>query len=145
MWAPLIPGDYVQGFFRDDVPLRKPAESLEQLYDVLKSMEARTQDHKIYTSMHALLVCWEDDDLKVMDEINALKQLLESRFECTVEVFTVPSQDSNRIPPVEFRSRLLKLAYPKHEEEELLIIYYAGHGIREGSSWVWFPYVSICI
>ncbi|KAL8958678.1 MAG: hypothetical protein Q9193_004313 [Seirophora villosa] len=91
-----------------------------------------------YTSVHVLLLRWAEDDLNVLDELTTLKRVFENQFRFATEQWDIPSQNSTRA----LQTKLYNFQDAHQNENELLIVYYGGHGDadrRRGRS-IWAAY-----
>ncbi|KAI4196632.1 MAG: hypothetical protein LQ348_002269, partial [Seirophora lacunosa] len=91
-----------------------------------------------YTSVHVLLLHWAEDDLNVLDELTTLKRVFENQFRFATEQWDIPSQNSTRA----LQTKLYDFQDAHQNENELLIVYYGGHGDadrRRGRS-IWAAY-----
>ncbi|KAI4134407.1 MAG: hypothetical protein LQ341_006025, partial [Variospora aurantia] len=91
-----------------------------------------------YTSVHVLLLRWAEDDLNVLEELTILKWVFENQFRFATEQWDIPSQNSTRA----LQSKLYDFQDAHQDENELLIVYYGGHGDadrRRGRS-IWTAY-----
>ncbi|KAL9015742.1 MAG: hypothetical protein Q9185_006882, partial [Variospora sp. 1 TL-2023] len=91
-----------------------------------------------YTSVHVLLLRWAEDDLNVLEELTILKGVFETQFRFATEQWDIPSQNSTRA----LQSKLYDFQDAHQDENELLIVYYGGHGDadrRRGRS-IWAAY-----
>lgn len=76
--------------------------------------------------MHLLFLIWQDDDLGVSDEVEALKQAFNKGYVCaTTESFLIPSSKYAG----GMLKGLLEAWMADHDDgESLLVLYYGGHG-----------------
>lgn len=74
--------------------------------------------------MYVLLLRWTDDDLKVQDELTRLKNVFEYQFGFTTEQWDIPSLNPTRA----LQTKLYDFQDAHQSEDELLIVYYGGHG-----------------
>ncbi|KAL8924219.1 MAG: hypothetical protein Q9208_004183 [Pyrenodesmia sp. 3 TL-2023] len=77
-----------------------------------------------YVSVNVLLLRWTEDDLKVQSELTALKTVFENQYNFVVEQWHIPSTNSTRA----LQTKLYDFQNFHQGEDELLIVYYAGHG-----------------
>ncbi|KAL8991635.1 MAG: hypothetical protein Q9169_007796 [Polycauliona sp. 2 TL-2023] len=77
-----------------------------------------------YTSVHVLLLRWDEDDLNVQVELTMLKLVFESQFRFLCEQFDIPGRDPTRA----LQKKLYEFQDAHQGEDELLIVYYGGHG-----------------
>lgn len=77
-----------------------------------------------YTSVHVLLLRWVEDDLNVQEELTSLKRVFEHQFRFATEQWDIPSQNPTRA----LQTRLYDFQDAHQSENELLIVYYGGHG-----------------
>jgi len=86
--------------------------------------------HQIrYSRVHALLLSWEDDDLGVVSEVNALKDVLADLYHYNVQTYKIPSIKPKRALDARLEDFLRK-AEEEGGQETLLIVYYGGHATR---------------
>ncbi|KAL8732293.1 MAG: hypothetical protein Q9166_002865 [cf. Caloplaca sp. 2 TL-2023] len=78
----------------------------------------------LYTAVHVLLLRWAEDDLNVQEELATLKRVFESQFRFATEQWDIPSQNSTRA----LQTKLYNFQDTHQSEDELLIVYYGGHG-----------------
>ena len=91
-----------------------------------------------YKEVHVLLLSWEDDDLGVVDEVAELEDVFRKDYGCqTVERWEIPS-----LRPFSNLEDKLYLFRKKYSStDNLLIVYYAGHGYLDYSRlWKWAAY-----
>lgn len=77
-----------------------------------------------YTSVHVLLLRWTDDDLNVQLELTKLRKVFEYHFNFAVEQWNIPSHNPTRA----LQAKLYAFQDAHQSEDELLIMYYGGHG-----------------
>ncbi|KAF8856019.1 hypothetical protein BDZ45DRAFT_484443 [Acephala macrosclerotiorum] len=80
-----------------------------------------------YTGVHVLMISWEDDDLGVWRELEALRTVFEERYHFQVEEYRIPSIGQ---PDRALKRRAIEFLDHSDGEETLLIMYYAGHARR---------------
>nr|POE77954.1 hypothetical protein CFP56_09595 [Quercus suber] len=80
-----------------------------------------------YSSVHALLIRWQDDDLGTEKEIDALDDVLKNVYRYKTEKYLIPSHDSSW--QLQYRVSDFRNAHDK--ATSLLIVYYRGHGRLE--------------
>ncbi|KAL8858201.1 MAG: hypothetical protein Q9178_005213 [Gyalolechia marmorata] len=78
----------------------------------------------LYTSVHVLLLRWVEDDLNVQEELTTLKAVFDNQYGFATEQWNIPSQNSTRA----LQSKLYDFQNCHQSEDELLIVYYGGHG-----------------
>lgn len=74
--------------------------------------------------MHVLLLRWTEDDLNVQDELTRLRNVFEGQFRFATEQWDIPSQNPTRA----LQGKLYDFQDAHQSEDELLIVYYGGHG-----------------
>ena len=91
-----------------------------------------------YTGVFVLLLSWEDDNLGVTSEINELKDVFNQRYNFKTEEWKIPSNRSHN----KLGRRLLE--FLDHEgKENLLIVYYGGHGFMDDNrQCIWSRYIA---
>ncbi|KAL8853690.1 MAG: hypothetical protein Q9221_001501 [Calogaya cf. arnoldii] len=77
-----------------------------------------------YSSVHVLLLRWAGDDLNVQKEITPLEDVFEHQYKFNTEQWDIPSQSSTRA----LQTKLYDFQNCHQSEDELLIVYYGGHG-----------------
>jgi hypothetical protein len=82
-----------------------------------------------YATVHALMISWEEDDLRTEHEISKLKTLFEDVYRYSTNHYKIPSSDA---PEFDLDLVLSQTNYHHGRNEDgLLIIYYGGHGELE--------------
>ena len=91
-----------------------------------------------YQEVHVLLLSWEDDDLGVVDEVVELEDVFRKDYGCqTVERWEIPSLK----PYSNLEDKLYLFKKNYSSSDNLLIVYYAGHGYLDYSRlWKWAAY-----
>lgn len=83
-----------------------------------------------YKEAHVLLLSWKDNDLGVIDEVQDLQGVFEESYQYTsVERWAIPSLK----PHTKLEERLYDFKKEHSSIENLLIVYYAGHGFLDDS------------
>ncbi|KAL9084542.1 MAG: hypothetical protein Q9159_005160 [Coniocarpon cinnabarinum] len=80
-----------------------------------------------YSGVVVLLIRWEYDDLDTETEINDLEQLFRDAYHYRTETYLIPSIDST----TELEQRLLSFRTTYDTGDNLLVLYYGGHGSLE--------------
>ncbi|KAL8680082.1 MAG: hypothetical protein Q9224_006975, partial [Gallowayella concinna] len=78
----------------------------------------------LYIAVHVLLLRWAEDDLNVQEELTVLKTVFEDQFKFATEQWDIPSHNSTRA----LQTKLYDFQNAHQSEDELLILYYGGHG-----------------
>ena len=89
-----------------------------------------------YHDVHALLLSWEEDDLGVIDEISQLNVVLENNYHYETAQWKIPNTRSHN----SLASRLTTFLNEHESKDNLLIVYYGGHGYMNDSRqcvWSW--------
>lgn len=89
-----------------------------------------------YSTVNVLLLSWAEDDLKVIVEVERLRQVFEERYGFSADQWSIPSSDSHG----ELQDRLRKFTKTYGKEDALLIVYYGGHGYLDDFRqpiWLW--------
>ena len=91
-----------------------------------------------YKEVHVLLLSWKDDDLGVVDEVVELEDVFRNDYGCrTVERWEIPSLR----PYSNLEEKLYLFRKSYSSSDNLLILYYAGHGYLDYSRlWKWAAY-----
>ena len=91
-----------------------------------------------YKEVHVLLLNWEDDDLGVFREVVELEDVFRKDYGCrTVERWEIPSLK----PYSNLEDKLYLFRKNYSSSDNLLIVYYAGHGYLDYSRlWKWAAY-----
>jgi hypothetical protein len=80
--------------------------------------------HEDYSSVNAILLCWEDDDLEVRPEVDRLQELFRHDFNFITRIYTIPSES----PSARLQYELAKFVKEfSLDRKSLTIVYYAGH------------------
>ena len=75
-----------------------------------------------YTRVEVLLLRWEDDDLGVVTELEALRHVFEDLYGYGVQSYEIPGEK----PDKALKRRVLDFL-DFDEDGTLLVVYYAGH------------------
>jgi hypothetical protein len=86
-----------------------------------------------YHKVHALLLNWAADDLGTDIELQDLGRQLQSQFNFTTEFWKIPSQESDN----ELEKKLSQVKGGLEGQENLLIVYYGGHGQWHKNKSIW--------
>ncbi|KAL8647832.1 MAG: hypothetical protein Q9226_006266 [Calogaya cf. arnoldii] len=105
-------------------------------HDHISSLEVFSQDLQqaiansfprpktLYTSVHVLLLRWAEDDLNVQHELTTLMNVFNNQYSFATEQWDIPSQSPTRA----LQTKLYDFQNSHQNEDELLIVYYGGHG-----------------
>lgn len=85
-----------------------------------------------YRSVSALLVSWEADDLNVLKEVTKFETVLKAEYNFATNHCILPAKD----PETYFIKRLITFRSGRGEDD-LLIMYYAGHADGDNINYVW--------
>ena len=111
----------------------------EVLSDLIETARRKTYDTcDRYNTVHVLLVSWEEDDLKVIDEVEELEKVFDRTYGFCTERYQIPSDNSQ----LQATRRWIDFLDHAKSKKDLLIIYYAGHGGEERGELLWHWYVS---
>ena len=95
---------------------------------IVSDFQQTTRDYWVtredYSNVNALLVCWEDDDLKVRPEVDRLHELFEKDLNFKTRIYTIPSVNASAELQYELARFIKELSL---EKKTLTIVYYAGH------------------
>jgi hypothetical protein len=87
--------------------------------------------------VYVLLLRWKEDDLNVDIELKCLAKVFQA-YKFTTETFLIPSMNSQR----ELTKRVVSFLEHYDREDELLVVYYGGHGtINQARQATWWWYV----
>ncbi|KAI1087994.1 hypothetical protein F5B19DRAFT_473283 [Rostrohypoxylon terebratum] len=100
---------------------------LSDAEDIISRRLAEYQHHRMkgYSDITVLLLIWEEDDIGVIGEVNELANLFIGKFGYNVHVYRIPSEKS-----LHSLSRFIMDSVERCGEDQLLIVYYGGHGER---------------
>ena len=87
-----------------------------------------------YKAVHVLLLSWVDDNLGVLEEISELDGAFTSVYGYATEQWKIPSTRSHN----SLAKQLTGFLERYESEENLLIVYYGGHGyMNDNRQCVW--------
>ena len=94
-----------------------------------------------YTAVTALLLYWKENDLNPEREVDAIRELFQTDFGFTSLTFPIPSQSAQ----LELNREITAfVARCSNRVDNLIIIYYAGHGdMDENGDGIWAAYVHL--
>ena len=98
-------------------------------YQVLWNSTMDKGDHNQYEKVEVLLLCWAQNatDLKTTEEVNALKLVLEGRFNYHTTTEYLDNNKQQRLQ-VQLNTKVAAFVGANDGPNTLLIVYYAGHG-----------------
>ena len=112
-------------------------KDVKALGDLLNSAAAAAfpnQGSSRYKAVHALLLTWEDDNLGVINEVDELEVVFRQTYHFKVEKWKIPSKR----PHNTLAAKLLGFLEDFESKDNLLIIYYGGHGsMNDDRQCVW--------
>jgi len=84
-----------------------------------------------YKEAHVLFLSWEEDNIGVKQEINDLRSVFSRFYRYQTHEYEINSQKPGR----DTQSKVASFLSENDSHDNLLILYYAGHGIpsRQGS------------
>ncbi|MCJ1330704.1 hypothetical protein MMC10_007390 [Thelotrema lepadinum] len=82
-----------------------------------------------HSEAHVLLVRWEEDDLGTVNEINDLDNVFKDLYNYQTEQYLIPSRSSAN----ELEGALVDFKRAHDSDDNLLVLYYGGHGALEAS------------
>jgi hypothetical protein len=78
-----------------------------------------------YKEVHVLLMCWKEDDLECWGEIEGLRNVFKSLYNFhTVTPYQIPSSNPYSAVGIQLHNLVERYSAP----DNLLIVYYGGHG-----------------
>ncbi|KAI9694723.1 MAG: hypothetical protein M1822_000339 [Bathelium mastoideum] len=118
-----------------DLALRQPSptqdhvDSFEEFFEHLNqaAKSALPRKPRRYDNVYVLLLRWEDDDLGTQTELDALKVVFEKVYGYSTEEYLIPSHK----PAQQLEWKLINFRQAYDAEQNLLILYYGGHGSYE--------------
>ncbi|KAL8915809.1 MAG: hypothetical protein Q9172_006644 [Xanthocarpia lactea] len=115
-----------------DVPSSAPSIDLEDDIDK-QAQQNRLRESQNPKDVSVLLLRWAADNLGVIDEVKRLRDLLQSRFNFSAEIWDIPSED----PEDELVGEIMRFRKGK-QSDSLILLYYAGHGGGDTEKCLWF-------
>ncbi|KAL8958833.1 MAG: hypothetical protein Q9193_004184 [Seirophora villosa] len=110
------------------------AEFSKQFYDNSRTFFSERVD---YTRVTALLVHWEENDIKPEEEIDAVRDLFEKDFAFATSTFRIPRLRSQQALNKEISTFVASYS---NESDTLILVYYAGHGDVDNGKSIWAAY-----
>src|SRR5450432_1451794 len=77
-----------------------------------------------YKGVHVLLLSWEEDNLGVLEEVLELQDIFRRLYGFETDKWKIPSHKSHN----SLAGKLLKFVDDYDDKDNLLIVYYGGHG-----------------
>ena len=113
---------------------------MQDLNTSLQGIKPRCHSECVYTDVHVLACCWEDDKLGCLAEVEELQNTFRECFSFSVEdTFRIPIEDSHN----RTQERVTEFKRLYSSKSSLLIFYYGGHGgITDDGDCVWGWFVS---
>ncbi|KAI1443636.1 hypothetical protein F5Y02DRAFT_196717 [Annulohypoxylon stygium] len=110
------------------------------LRDLTRAIEAAWPKRRIsYADIHVLMITWEETDMPGMKkEIKRLSSVFSDVFGYNIHGVTIPTSK----PDLRVRREVDDFIEDYGQEDNLLIVYYAGHarpGLRSGAPPIWYP------
>lgn len=94
-----------------------------------------------YKNVRVLLLQWEDDDLQIDQEVERLAYVFSAPnpvgYNYTTERWSIPSTNSDGDEPCDLLNQRLVKFKRGATQEDLLILYYAGHGGGSPQNLLW--------
>jgi hypothetical protein len=104
--------------------------------DVATSANLFKMPHR-YKEVHAHFFSWEEDDLGVSEEIKKLHKVFENLSLATITTYyKIPSDNPYEFMDVTLSNVKNSWSHP----DNLLIIYYSGHGYLDRGRMMWHSY-----
>lgn len=109
------------------------------LEDLTKAWNAAwPKRHVNYSNAHALIITWEDNDIPNVDvETGRLADLIRDDYGYSVQLLNIPPSD----PDLNIRKYIDGFIGDHGQQNNLLIVYYAGHARRgrySGAPPIWY-------
>jgi hypothetical protein len=82
------------------------------------------------------LIRWEEDDLNVQTEVDALFNVFTDCYNFTTEVWEIPSKSAH----LQLMLKVTEFVEYYDSSENLMIVYYGGHGSINNArqaTWMW--------
>lgn len=96
--------------------------------DIIEDYKDHSQDYfahrNAYSTVHALLLWWQENDIHPEKEIGTLKALLENDFRFEVSTFQIPKDGTHKSS---LKKQIMNTVDNHSKKDSLLIVYYAGH------------------
>ena len=86
--------------------------------------------------MHVLLLRWEEDEMGVEYELDDLEKVFKNAYGFETETWLIPTFKSH----LALNRKAMQFVDDFGNAENLLIVYYGGHGLMNGSRqalWTW--------
>ncbi|KAM5345466.1 hypothetical protein ACJ41O_011328 [Fusarium nematophilum] len=94
----------------------------------------RGRSSQRYSSVQALLLHWNSDDLFVIPELEDLEKCLSEDYGFNTDIFAIPSENSH----LELMMRIGQLIKDRESTDTLFVVYYGGHArIDESRQSTW--------
>ncbi|KAI1089103.1 hypothetical protein F5B19DRAFT_468778 [Rostrohypoxylon terebratum] len=112
----------------------------EWLGDLTHAIGAAWSKRRVtYSDVHVLMITWEETDMPGMKkEIKRLSSVFSDVFGYNIHGVTIPTSK----PDLKVRREVDNFIEDYGQEDNLLIVYYAGHarpGLRSGAPPIWYP------
>ncbi|MCJ1285109.1 hypothetical protein MMC26_004447 [Xylographa opegraphella] len=110
----------------------KPHVSLDDFVEDLTHSLKRVfpTQSKYYDGVYVLLLRWEDDDLQTHTEVAKLDEVFQRLYHYKTQCECIPSKDPKKF--LQEKVMDFRREYDKEDENNLLIVYYGGHGVKPG-------------
>ncbi|OTA98110.1 hypothetical protein M426DRAFT_326250 [Hypoxylon sp. CI-4A] len=108
------------------------------LNDLTEALNAAwPKRHVTYSDVHALMITWEDNDIPHMDkEVTRLSNVLKGEFGYKIHPLIIPASKAD----LKIRREVDNFIENYGDQDNLLIVYYAGHarpGTHSGAPPIW--------
>lgn len=95
--------------------------------DIISSYESNTGDYfskrNVYSRVYALLIHWDENDLRPEKEVTALGGLLKDGFGFATDTLKLPPSNPESV----LVTKIMAVRDEHSAKDSLLIVYYAGH------------------
>lgn len=116
--------------------MQKFISDLQEAIDAIRS----SPNGGRYKQVHALLLCWKEDNIGVRAEVEELRNVFQKLYRFEIHQYDIQGEKPGR----DTQAQVTSFLHENDSADNLLILYYAGHSIpsRQGSEApIWSAYV----